>query len=81
MEERRRYPRITINEPGKITIPPSPIAIDCMVLDFSPKGARLEVAVGLEFPDRFNLRLEGDGITRGCRVVWRRENRLGVEFG
>jgi hypothetical protein len=52
-----------------------------MVLDFSPKGARLEVAVGLEFPDRFNLRLEGDGITRGCRVVWRRENRLGVEFG
>lgn len=48
----------------------------CVVLNLSEGGACLEVRDPL--PNSFVLVL--DDVFRTCRVVWRRSNRIGVEF-
>jgi hypothetical protein len=55
-------------------------AIDCMVRNLSPKGACLEVTNQIGIPDRFELLVDVDHLRQNCRVAWRREKRIGVEF-
>jgi hypothetical protein len=54
--------------------------IDCTVRNISDSGAALEVASPLCIPDRFNLVIRSDNLNRPCRIVWRKEKRLGVAF-
>ena len=54
-------------------------AIDCTVRNLSEKGATLDVASSLGIPEKFNLHVKGDHIHK-CRLVWRKETRIGVEF-
>ncbi|OCX25975.1 pilus assembly protein PilZ (plasmid) [Bradyrhizobium sp. UASWS1016] len=53
-------------------------AISCTVRNLSDSGASLEVASPIGIPDSVVLELEGGG--RRCRVVWRKEKRIGVQF-
>ncbi|MBR1090820.1 PilZ domain-containing protein [Bradyrhizobium manausense] len=53
-------------------------AISCTVRNLSDSGASLEVASPIGIPDSVVLELEGGG--RRCRVVWRKEMRIGVRF-
>jgi hypothetical protein len=51
----------------------------CILSDFSDGGAKITGVRADKIPDEFRLRMpEGD--RRGCRVVWRTENSLGVKF-
>ncbi|HZS63828.1 MAG TPA: PilZ domain-containing protein [Xanthobacteraceae bacterium] len=53
----------------------------CTVADISETGARLQIDTPLELPEIFKLLLSGHGaIYRRCRVVWRSDNEVGVEF-
>ena len=54
-------------------------AIDCVVLDLSPRGARLRVGLWLGLPDSFQLRME-NGAVHEARVRFRRLGEIGVEF-
>ena len=54
-------------------------AIDCVVLDISPQGARLRVGSWLGLPDSFQLRME-NGAVHQARVRFRRIGEIGVEF-
>lgn len=54
--------------------------ISCMVRNLSPKGACLEVANQIGVPEQFELLIESDHLRQNCRVAWRREKRIGVEF-
>jgi len=54
-------------------------AIDCTVRNLSEKGATLDVASPVGIPDRFSLHIRGDH-ARKCRLVWRKELRIGIEF-
>jgi hypothetical protein len=54
-------------------------AIDCTVRNLSDKGATLEVASPLGIPEKFALHIKGDQV-RHCRLIWRKEARIGVEF-
>lgn len=53
-------------------------SIDCTVRNISETGAALEVTSPLGIPTEFML--ETDGNKRPCRVVWRREKRIGIAF-
>jgi PilZ domain len=53
-------------------------AIDCTVRNVSTTGAALDVASPLGIPLRFTLVTGGGQIP--CRVVWRKEKRIGVAF-
>jgi hypothetical protein len=53
--------------------------IDCTVRNLSDTGAALSVESPVGIPTEFNL-IVSDQVKRMCRVVWRKENRLGVAF-
>jgi hypothetical protein len=52
--------------------------IDCTLRDVSATGAALVVTSPVGIPERFTLVAEGS--RRTCRVVWRKEKRIGVTF-
>ncbi len=54
--------------------------IDCIIKNLSEAGAGLEVTSPLYIPDHFKLFVRSDNFERLCRVVWRRQNRIGVVF-
>jgi UV DNA damage repair endonuclease len=55
-------------------------AYSCAVRDMSDTGANLDVPHALAIPHEFKLVTETDQASRRCRVIWRKENRLGVAF-
>jgi PilZ domain len=55
--------------------------IDCVVRNLSTSGAALEAPNQTGIPPRFILVIPSDGLRLACRVKWRKEHRVGVEFG
>lgn len=53
---------------------------ECAVLDLSDGGACVIVASTTDVPDTFALTTDRDGLTRECKVIWRKGNRLGLSF-
>lgn len=78
MEEHRAAPRQRVLKAGTIEFGGE--AIPCTVRNLSASGAAIEINSPLWFPDRFVLAVESEGWRRPCRVVWRKEKRLGVTF-
>jgi len=54
--------------------------IDCVVRNMSDTGAALEVTSPVGIPDHFTLVTSQDHAARPCRVMWRKEKRIGVTF-
>jgi hypothetical protein len=55
--------------------------LSCTMSDVSSTGARLDVDVVDDVPERFVLLLSQSGQPRRlCRVVWRSTNQVGVHF-
>ena len=54
----------------------------CVLADISDTGARLEVEKPDDVPELFTLLLSGqaNSARRRCRVKWRTEDQVGVEF-
>ncbi|TMJ06218.1 MAG: PilZ domain-containing protein [Alphaproteobacteria bacterium] len=80
MVERRRVARHRTLKSGKIVVQPHASVFDCTVRNLSPNGALLVVASLVAIPERFELVLDATGEQHPCRVIWRGEDRLGVEF-
>jgi hypothetical protein len=78
MEGNRIAPRRRVFKAGSIQCGGG--AIDCTVRNLSETGAALEVVTPLFIPDRFTLFVQADHSKRACRVVWRKEKRMGVKF-
>jgi hypothetical protein len=55
-------------------------AYSCAVRNLSEAGAALDVPSSFGIPHEFQLVIEANQVTRQCRVIWRKENRLGVTF-
>jgi hypothetical protein len=55
-------------------------AIDCTIRNISENGAALDVKSPLYIPDRVMLVMQTEQSKRACRVVWRKERRIGVTF-
>jgi hypothetical protein len=53
-------------------------SIDCTLRNLSATGAALDVTSPLGIPTEFVLVIGSD--QRPCRVVWRKEKRIGVTF-
>jgi len=78
VEEHRTTPRRRLLKTGRISFGGG--AIDCTVRNFSETGAALEVSSPVGIPDRFTLVIEADQRHLPCRVIWRKEKRIGVHF-
>jgi len=52
---------------------------ECAVFDVSEHGARILLRDPMTFPETFKLSIDS-GPPRVCRIAWRKNNELGVEF-
>jgi len=78
MEERRKHPRIDINEPALISAGGS--VMSCVVCNISAEGAAIDVENPAFVPARFRLVMVGGRTVHECSVAWIREKRIGVVF-
>jgi hypothetical protein len=78
MDEYRAAPRQRRLKAGTISFGGG--AIDCTVRNLSETGAALDVISPIGIPERFTLLVETDHSHFPCRVVWRKEKRIGVRF-
>jgi hypothetical protein len=78
MVETRIAPRVRVMKAAKIEYGGDKYA--CTVRDLSATGAALDFPDLIRIPDEFTLVLPEDGFKLLCRVVWRREYRVGVTF-
>jgi hypothetical protein len=79
--DNRKETRRPVHIPAKLFAGLGSPLRDCMLTDISEHGARLAFEAPKEAPDEFTLLLAPrGGAYRQCRVVWRAEKELGVEF-
>jgi hypothetical protein len=78
MDERRDKARHRVLKAGTIEFGGG--AIDCTIRNFSETGAALDVTSPVGIPDHVTLFVQADGTHLTCRVVWRKEKRIGVKF-
>ena len=77
--DRRRNFRVEWHAPA--TIYDGQLARPCIVSNFSNGGAKIVGVRATTVPDEFMLRITpGHGRTRKCRVLWRSEDCLRVQF-
>ncbi len=77
MDERRIRQRHRVLKAGTIEFGGG--AIDCTLRNVSDGGAALEVTSPIGIPEHFTL-VVSDGKHMPCRVMWRKEKRIGVKF-
>ena len=80
MIERRQAERHKTHKAAQLACGDGPPIIGCIVSDLSRTGACLEVDRSVHISSLFNLVFESDGSMRACRIVWRTEQRMGVQF-
>jgi hypothetical protein len=77
--DRRKNFRLGWNLPATIYDVGRHLERACILVDFSNDGAKIAGVRAYTIPDEFRLRTPlGD--RRSCRVIWRTEDTLGVEF-
>ena len=77
-DEHRVAPRHRVLKAGTIEFGGG--GIDCVVRNISDTGAALEVTSPVGIPECFTLVIPQDHIAKACRVMWRKEKRIGVAF-
>jgi hypothetical protein len=80
MEERRKEPRTRALKTARIIYNNRFSVLDCAVRNLSSHGAQLLVSGPHGIPDTFQLELDAGALIHDCKVIWRQERKLGVEF-
>ena len=79
--EKRKNLRRTVTYPAFLDLGDGAPARPCKLRDASAEGAQLSVADPNSLPDEFILALSFDGAARRrCRVMWRTDDQVGVQF-
>jgi PAS domain-containing protein len=80
MAERRKSQRSRSLRAGKILFNGKRSVITCTLRNQSGEGASLQVQSTVGIPAFFELLLDGEAAARPCNVVWKAQNRIGIEF-
>jgi hypothetical protein len=78
MDDRRKHPRVEIDEAAYVSV--GGLSMRCRLLNMSREGAAIEVPDPTFVPSHFRLMVEKDRTIRICRVIWIKQNRIGVAF-
>jgi hypothetical protein len=80
-KDARSDPRMSVRRCGWFVQSIGEQLRECTVWDESKTGARLVVNAMDAFPDTFHIYMSLDFTSRRhCRVVWRSNNQIGVQF-
>ncbi|MFZ2101989.1 MAG: PilZ domain-containing protein [Oricola sp.] len=77
--ERRSVERAPCSHLAEIRIGAS-VALQAIIKDISPNGARLQIPENEWLPTRFEISVSGIGLNRRATCRWRRGNFAGLEF-
>lgn len=80
VEDRRALQRTRIKRSAKIIVPRRSSVIHCTVQNLNSGGACLKMANTFGLPDTFDLTFEHGRTRRSCRVIWRTDDKVGVQF-
>jgi PilZ domain len=79
--ERRKHFRVEWNSPATIYDLDRGAPRPCIVRKFSNGGAKIVGVRANTIPDEFTLRITpGHGRTHKCRVLWRSDDAIRVQF-
>ena len=78
MEERRSDLRQRVFKAGSIEF--DGIDVNCVVRNLSVVGAGLDVDQPTVIPHCFTLKIPANNIRQSCRVIWRKQKRIGLVF-
>jgi PilZ domain len=78
MEEKRKHPRLEINEPAYVSSGGS--VMSCVVRNISPEGAAIDIENPAFVPERFRLVVARDSSVHECRIAWIQHKRIGIIF-
>ena len=78
MEEKRKHPRVEIEEPAYVSSGGS--VMSCVVRNISVEGAAIDVENPAFVPPHFRLVMAKDSSVHDCRVAWIAQKRIGVTF-
>lgn len=79
-ENKRRTPRLRTLKGAKILYRNGWGIVDCLIRDMSDTGARLVCKDTTAVPAEFTLLVNNEEVVRDAKVVWRRQDMLGIEF-
>lgn len=78
--ERRKAARQVLQLNAIIERAPNLLPLSCLIVDMSVTGARIS-APDTALPNDFTLLLSREGpVRRNCRVIWRSNFTVGVQF-
>jgi hypothetical protein len=80
MDEKRTIARQRTLKGATVVFSDGQFTYKCLIKNLTPTGASLEFSSTDGVPNQFQLVFEDRSPTRTCKVVWRTEKRLGVEF-
>jgi hypothetical protein len=78
MQERRSNLRQRVFKAGSIEFDGT--AVNCVVRNLSMAGAGLEIGQPTVVPHFFTLEIPTSNIRQHCRVIWRKQQRIGLAF-
>ena len=80
MLERRQHPRNRVYYGGMVAFNARNSTVDCIVRNFSPRGAKIEFENSAILPDRVDFEVVRRGLFCLSRLVWRDHNTAGLMF-
>lgn len=80
MLERRQFPRNRVYYGGMVAFNARNSTLDCVVRNFSPRGAKIEFENSAMLPDRIDFEVARRGLSCLARLVWRDQNTAGLMF-
>ena len=80
MLERRQHPRNSVYYGGMIAFNARNSTLDCVVRNFSARGAKIEFENSAILPDRVDFEVVRRGLSCMARLIWRDHNRAGLMF-
>jgi hypothetical protein len=80
MLERRHHHRNRVYYGGMIAFNGRNSTLDCVVRNFSARGARIEFENSAMLPDNVDFEVVRKGVSCLARLAWRDHNAAGLEF-
>jgi hypothetical protein len=78
--ERRQHPRNRVYYGGMVAFNARNSTLDCLVRNFSQRGAKIEFENSAMLPDRVDFEVARRGLSCLARLVWRDQNTAGLMF-
>jgi hypothetical protein len=80
MQDRRESVREKVLLGGVAEINESGSTMDCVVRNFSDRGACVEVESAAKLPEQMRVTIARKGRSYLARMIWRQANRVGLAF-